>query len=87
MHELTISKDDAIVLFEFFWRFEETGRLGFVHPAEYIVLQKLSAQIDKMTSVPFNNPNYSWNIEAARNRVAAGFEGDYPGRLPAAPTA
>ena len=76
-YELKISKDQAIVLFEFFERFEDKGRLYFVHPAEYIALMKISAQIDKTTAAMFK-PNYGELLYEARERLADGFESDFP---------
>ncbi|CAN5291190.1 hypothetical protein BH11PSE11_BH11PSE11_08390 [soil metagenome] len=76
--KLTLNRDEALGLAEFFARYEETGRLVFKHPAEYLSLVKLSAQIDK--SVPeFFDPNYKQILEKAKERVAAGFEGKVPG--------
>ncbi len=44
---IKISEDEALVLFEFFARFDETDELKFRHASEYIALMKISAQIDK----------------------------------------
>jgi len=77
-YALTITEDEAIVLFEFFWRFDEMGRLRFEHPAEYLALQRISAQINKTTPAMFA-PNYCALLAGARERIAAGFEGDVPG--------
>ena len=74
---LRISEDVAIVLFEFFERFGEKGRLYFVHPAEYISLMKVSAQIDKSTSAMFHS-DYGKLLQEARERIAEGFESDFP---------
>jgi hypothetical protein len=74
---LSITEDDAIVLFEFFERFEERERLYFTHPAEYISLMKISAQIDKSTSAMFH-PDYGKLLQEARERIAEGFESDFP---------
>jgi hypothetical protein len=79
MDEITIkiSEDDAIVLFEFFERFEEKEELYFVHPAEYLSLMKISAQIDKSTAAIFNE-NYGEILDKARGVVSEGFESDFP---------
>jgi len=37
-YTLRITEDEAIVLFEFFARFDDTDKLEFIHPAEYIAL-------------------------------------------------
>lgn len=77
-YSLEITGDEAIVLFEFFSRFDETDKLVFEHPAEYLALQKLSAQIDKTTSAMFR-PEYAELLAKARKRITKGFEGEVPG--------
>ena len=76
-YNLTISEDEAVVLFEFFERFGDKERLYFVHPAEYIALMKISAQIDKTTAVMFKK-NYGEILFEARERIAEDFESDFP---------
>lgn len=75
--KLEISEDDAIVLFEFFERFNEKDSLYFVHPAEHISLMKISAQIDKSTSAMFNE-KYKELLKKSREKIAKGFESDFP---------
>lgn len=75
--KLEISEDDAIVLFEFFERFGKKEDLYFVHPAEYISLMKVSAQIDKSTAAMLDE-NYKEILEHSREKVAEGFESDFP---------
>ena len=74
---LKISEDDAVVLFEFFERFDDKEKLYFVHPAEYISLMKISGQVDKGTSAMFKS-DYGELLQRARERIAEGFEGDFP---------
>ncbi len=76
-YTLKISEDEALVLFEYFERFDQTDELFFRHPAEYIALQRLAGQIDKTTSAMFK-PDYEQLLCAARQRIAAGFEGQVP---------
>ena len=76
-YTLNITEDEALVLFEFFHRFGESDKLEFTHPAEYIALMKVSAQIDKTTPAVFD-PDYESLLENARRRIADGFEGDVP---------
>jgi hypothetical protein len=76
-HSLTLTEDEALVLFEYFSRFDDSGDLSFQHAAEYLALQKISAQVDKTTSAMFKS-NYTELLEAARARIAAGFEGEVP---------
>ncbi len=73
---LKISEDDAVVLLEFFERFDKKERFYFVHPAEYISLMKISAQIDKSTSAIFRS-DYRKLLEKARERIAEGFESNF----------
>ena len=76
-HSISLSEDDAVVLFEYFSRFDDTDDLSFRHPAEYLALQRLAGQIDKTTSAMFKS-NYDELLKAARARIADGFEGDVP---------
>ena len=77
-YTLQISEDEAIVLFEFFARFDDTDELVFKHPAEYLALMKLSGQIDKTTSAMLK-PEYETLLKEAQDRIADGFEGEVPG--------
>ena len=77
MTENKLTDDEVVVLFEFFERFEEKERLYFVHPAEHIALMKVSAQIDKSTSAMFSE-RYGEILKEARERIAEGFESDFP---------
>jgi hypothetical protein len=72
-----LSEDESLVLFEFFERFGDTGRLYFVHPAEYLALMRVSAQIDKGTSAMFEK-KYEDLLFQARERIAEGFESNFP---------
>lgn len=74
---LTISEDEALVLGEYFNRFDGTGDLSFRHAAEYLALQKIAAQVD-VTTAAFFSENYDELLHAARDRLAAGFEGEVP---------
>ncbi len=74
---IELTEDEVLVLFEFFERFEEKGRLYFVHPAEYIALMKVSAQIDKGTSAMFSE-RYGEILKEAREKIAEGFDSDFP---------
>ncbi len=74
---LAISEDEALVLFEFFSRYEEKERLFFVHHSEYLALMKLSAQLDKSTLAMFQT-NYFELLDKAREKIAKGFESNFP---------
>lgn len=75
---LALTQDEALVLFEFFARFQDWDRLAFAHPAEYLALARISAQLDKAVVEMFD-PDFRELLEGAQTRVAAGHEGEYPG--------
>jgi hypothetical protein len=76
---ITLTLDEALVLFEFFSRFEEAdGEFALRHNAEYIAFSRISAQLDKSLVEVFD-ANYAQRLGAARERVAAGYEGRAPG--------
>ena len=77
-YALNITEDEAVVLFEFFHRFDESDKLEFTHPAEYIALMKIAGQIDR-ASPAFFDQKYETLLESARQRIAEGFEGEVPG--------
>jgi hypothetical protein len=76
---ITLSHDEALVLFDFFARFEETDD-GFRlrHNAEFVAFSRISAQLDK-SLVEMFLPNYSELLQAARTRLAGDYEGLAPG--------
>jgi len=76
-YSLAISEDEALVLGEYFHRFDDTGDLSFRHPAEYLALQRIAGQVDATTPAFFSK-NYDELLQAARTRLAAGFEGEVP---------
>jgi hypothetical protein len=76
-YSLTISEDEALVLGEYFNRFDDSGDLSFRHPAEYLAFQRIAGQVDATTPAFFSK-NYNELLQAARNRLAAGFEGEVP---------
>jgi hypothetical protein len=77
-YALNITEDEAVVLFEFFHRFDESDKLEFTHSAEYIALMKIAGQIDR-TSPAFFDQEYESLLGSARQRIAEGFEGEVPG--------
>ena len=76
--DLPLSQDEALVLSDLLARFEETGKLTLIHNAEFLVLSRLSALLDKVLVEPFD-PNYASLVSQARQRLATGFEGSAPG--------
>ncbi len=76
---ITLSHDEALVLFEFFSRFGDDGDdFTLRHNAEYLAFMRISAQLDKALVEPFQ-PQYREALRAARDRIAAGHEGRAPG--------
>ncbi len=75
---IELTYDQALVLCEFFARFQDDNTLAFAHPAEYLALARIAGQLDHSVSEMFL-PDYQEILEAARARVAEGFEGGYPG--------
>lgn len=75
--KIEISEEEALVLFEFFERFDDTGQLLFVHAAEYIALQNIAGQVTKGSSAMFQ-PDYKNSLDKARDKVSIGYEGETP---------
>ena len=73
-----LSRDEALVLFEFFARFDADDDFTLRHNAEYIALSRISTQLDKSLVEVFD-PSFAQLLKAARERVAAGYEGRAPG--------
>jgi hypothetical protein len=75
---LSLSHDEALVLFGFFARFNDDDGFALRHNAEFVAFMKISAQIDKSLVEPFKL-EYLDLLQAARERVAAGYERKAPG--------
>lgn len=71
--ELNLSRDELIVLFEWSYRFCETNKLAFSHPAEVVVIDKIAADLERDLEEPFKK-NYGKILEAARLRVLRDYE-------------
>ena len=75
---ITLSHDEGFVLFEFFSRFsDDDDDFTLRHTAEYLAFMRMSAQLDKMFVEPFD-AKYKDLLRAARDRIAAGYEGKAP---------
>lgn len=75
---LNITDDEALVLHDLLSRFAETNELTLAHNAEFIALSSISAQLDRAVVAPFQK-DYREVVDAARTRLAHGFEGRAPG--------
>lgn len=65
---LDLSPDEALVLFEFLSRSQETGAFELVDQAEQRVLWDVLASLEKALAEPFS-PDYGALVAAARARV------------------
>jgi len=70
MDEVTINltKDEALVLFEFLSRFSDEDRLSIKDQAEQRALWNLTCVFEKALSEPFSN-DWPQIIEGARSRL------------------
>ena len=69
--QLTISHNEAIVLFEFLSRFSETDILGIKHPSEEKVLWRVLSTLEKSLVEPFSQ-NYDQILASARKSLIDG---------------
>jgi len=74
---LAVTRDEALVLCEFFRRFEETSALVLSNNAEFIALSRISAQLDRQLVEPLQK-NFSQLVAAAQERLSKGYEGLAP---------
>jgi len=65
---IKLSRDEAIVLFEFLSRFQEQESLGIVDQSEKRALWNLQATLEKDLTEPFS-ANYLDLLEQARARL------------------
>jgi len=77
-HTITLTHDEVLVLSEFFIRLEERDELRYGHPAEWIALGHLTAQLEAIPWEPFDK-DYDRLLAEARRRRALEFEGHVPG--------
>lgn len=65
---LDLSADEALVLFEFLSRWQETGTFDLVDQAEQRVLWDVLASLEKNLAEPFS-PEYGSLVAEARTRL------------------
>ncbi len=76
---LTLSHDEALVLYEFFARFAVSdGDFTLRSKAEYLAFMTIATQLTAAIGGPAP-PRYSELLRAARDRLARGYEGPAPG--------
>jgi hypothetical protein len=67
---VTLTSDEALVLFELLHRWEDSGELnGLLQRGEQIALWALSALLERILVEPFEG-NYSELVDDARRRLA-----------------
>jgi hypothetical protein len=76
-----LSLDEALVLIGFFGRFEQDGIFRLRNNAEFVAFSKVSGQLEKSLESPLGEV-YAQNVEAARLRLAGGYQGIAPGVEP-----
>ena len=69
--ELRITKDEALVLFEFLSRFGSTDELSLQDQSEERALWNLLGILEKSLTEPFDS-EYAALLAAARNRIRDG---------------
>lgn len=65
---LNLNQDQALVLFEFLWRFSDTDQLSIEDQAEQRVLWDLCCDLERQLVAPLK-PDYKNLLEEARARV------------------
>jgi hypothetical protein len=65
---ITLDADEALVLFDFLWRYEQEERLAVEDPAEGVVLTRLLGALERHLVAPFD-PRFSELLGAARARI------------------
>ena len=83
---VTLTEDEAVVLFEFFARFSGSGEFRMCQNSEFVAFMSLSAQLDKSLAAPLQ-PTYREQLAAAQGRLSHGYEGVAPGVEPLPPDA
>jgi hypothetical protein len=65
---VSLTNDEALVLFEWLATEDEKGRFGSIHPAERKVLWTVEGQLERALVEPLQ-PGYADALAAARDRV------------------
>jgi hypothetical protein len=78
---IQLSADEALVLFEYFARFQDSDEWRLRHNAEYLAFSRISALLEKTLVAPFQS-DYLDQLDRARERIAEGYEGNAPGVVP-----
>lgn len=76
-----LSHEEALVLFEFFARFDQEDLFCLRNNAEFVAFMKISGQLEKALVEPFQD-NYCELLANAQAQLAEGYEGFAPGVEP-----
>jgi hypothetical protein len=67
---INLTPDEALVLFEFVWRYSEEDRLAVIDQAEQRVLWDLCCMLEGHPGMrAINNPEYERQVAEARRRL------------------
>jgi len=70
---ISLTPDEALVLFEFASRFTDSDALALEHTSERVALWNLTALLEKVLAAPLQ-PDYNKQLAAARERLAEDYE-------------
>ncbi len=68
-----LSRDEALVLFEFFARFDQDNQFRLRNNSEFVAFMKIAGQLEKTLSEPFQE-NYLDLLASAQANLAVGYE-------------
>lgn len=68
MIPIQLSRDEAVVFFDFLWRFASQNKLEIVDAAENRVLWDLLCELEAVLDEPFQ-ANYAQILENSRDKV------------------
>ena len=66
--EISLTRDEALVFFEFLSRFSDNDKLDIQHQAEERVLWDLTCSLEKILVAPFSK-DYRTILENARDKI------------------
>jgi hypothetical protein len=78
---IQLTPDEAIVLFEYFARFQEKDEWCLRSNAEYIAFSRIASALESTLVAPFQ-ADYDKQLNDAAKRLAVGYEGLAPGVCP-----
>ncbi len=70
---LALDKQELLVLFELCHRICETNKFAASHPAEIVVVDKITGELERSLAEPFLE-NYPEILEGARNAILGKYQ-------------